>query len=229
MVCYLIIKAMDTNKPALPENPLTPMVGDVMYVRRYTRSVLFVLGAVIITVGSIGVNLVEMNWQNIAGLAFAAVHIAALWLLVYDAFRKDNECGRVLFALRMFGVSACLALISFLYTVYTFYGGEMPSIPVILVSVGVLYVYVRYYFVSLLGVLRGLRLRLVTKKYVPMYGYLWFIGISYVLIALETLPAMFAVTAADGAYFVIMKNVGLVLCLVTLNLYNGYVFKFKAI
>jgi len=179
-------------KPSSPQ----PQVS-LQDVKPFTTSLLFILGCLLITIGTVGSIFVEFTWLNLLGLAFAMVHIIGLWLLVFDGFSSDASYSKTLTALSMFRVSAILTMILFciafgimgIGVLFAMLRG-IAFLFIIAVAGGIAYVLVRYYFLALLKVLDGIRSRIESNKFVPLEGINSFLVFSYILIGLSILDSI---------------------------------------
>ncbi|MCL2386929.1 MAG: hypothetical protein FWC89_05175 [Defluviitaleaceae bacterium] len=72
--------------------------------KRLTKSVAFILGCLLITIGAAGSIFVDFTWLRIFDIALIAVQITALWILVVAAF-SSTAYKKTLTALSMLKAS----------------------------------------------------------------------------------------------------------------------------
>ncbi|MCL2202374.1 MAG: hypothetical protein FWB88_00325 [Defluviitaleaceae bacterium] len=174
----------------------TPVAQDyLMEIKRLTRSVPFLLGCLLITVGTVGNIFFGFTWQNILDIAFATVHIAALWILVLEAF-SHTAYKKTLTALAMFKVSVVLNLI-LICIVFGITGiavlfATMQGISFLFLLAivgGIGYLIIKYFFLALLKVLNAIKERITTGKYTPLDGLGSFLVLSYIGIGVSVVNA----------------------------------------
>jgi len=209
-------------------NPNEQGDGSVKYIadlKRLASSVPFIVGCILITIGSFGSILFDYSWQNILGLAFAAVHIIALWLLVFESVNSPDSCSKTLTALSMFKVSAVLSLILiciiFGLTAILLLLSLMQGI-MFLFIIGIVgglgYVIIKYYFLALLKVLSSIRSRILSGKYSSLEGLGSFLVLSYIIIGINIIVLIIGLgTFSIGLLFLLANSVGMILCLRTLK------------
>jgi len=217
-------------------------------IKKYTSSASFIIGCSLITLGTASFIFGNSTWQNILGLAFAAVHVIGLWLLVFDGFSSEDSYSKTLTALKLFKLSAVLSLILIcivfgvlLITVLITILRGITALLVLAIIGSIGYVLIRFYYMALFKILNSIRARIETDKFFPLEGIGSFLVLSYILIAVALLgvlisviqytvatpvvTAISAATAQPGTFALsvmlsIMSNIGMLLCLRTLKRYS---------
>ncbi|MCL2573455.1 MAG: hypothetical protein FWE34_02755 [Defluviitaleaceae bacterium] len=198
-------------------------------------SIPFIFGCLLITLANIAGVLYGFSWLGMIDLAFAAVHIIALWLIIFEA-RGTNKFyySKTLVALSMFKISAVLSLVLFsisfgligLALLFAMLRGIAFLLLIAIVG-GIGYVLIRHYFLALFKVLNGIRARITTNQFVPLEGLGSFLFISYILIGLsiaESIVGIFGIGGplSLGILFTITNGFGMILCLRVLKRIDGY-------
>ena len=206
------------------------IVDYVAEMKNHSKSWLFILGCLLLTVGAVGAGLVNFHWVNVLFLAYMGIHTVALWLLVYDAVANRTSCGVALVAIKLFKISVVIILILlaviFLiigFFLLAFYARLIEFIIMIAIFGGFGFVFIRFYCMSLFSVLDGIKLRLLTGKYTPLDGRFSFSLLSYVGIAILVVSG--AIGLLDDGFdaefiFVVLHSIGLTCCLITLKRYE---------
>jgi len=168
-------------------------------IKDFTVSVSFILGCLFITVGSFGGVLFDLSWLSLLGLAFAMVHIIGLWMLVFFA----SEESMVLYALRLFRISAVLAMVLFcimlgIIVISVLFSAFLGIVFLFVLGIfgGIGYLLVKHYFLALLGVLDGIRTRVETGEFAPLTGLSSFVIASYVLIGFNIVQSVFSMAGS---------------------------------
>jgi len=196
-----------------------------MDLKRLASSRPFIIGCILITLGTMGSILFDQSWQTVLGLAFAAVHIIALWLLVFESVNSQDSYKKTLMALSMFKVSAVLSLILvclvFGLTGIVLLLSLMQGI-IFLIIIGILgglgYVIIRYYYLALFKILNSIRLRVLSGKYSSLEGLGSFLILSYIAIGIAVVVFIFEIGAfSPGLLFALINSAGMILCLRTLK------------
>ena len=224
-------RELDVQKPADASSPNQDLSYYAKNIKRLVLSIPFILGCLLITAGNIGSAFSDFSWLNLLDLAFAVVHIIALWLIVFEACSSKQSYSKTLVALSMFKVSAVLSLVLFsivfgllaLAMLFAIFRG-ITFLFIIAIIGGIGYVLIKYYFLALLSVLKGIRLRIITNKFVPLDGLDSFLLISYILIGLSIILELFdaAGSFSPGILFAIINGIGIILCLRTLKRIDDY-------
>ena len=171
-------------------------------IKQLTKNFGFILGCLLITVGALGGSLLNFTWLSILDIAFAAIYITALWILVFAAF-SDTAYTKVLTALSMFRVSAVLTmvLVCILFALLAIVGfsaamgGGLLFVLVFVICGGIGYILIRYYFLALLKVLSGIKERIITGTYSPLKGLRPFLLVSYISIAASIIISLVSIDA----------------------------------
>ena len=192
-----------------------------------TKGNFFVLGCLLITIGSFSSIVVDHNWLNILDLAFALVYITALWMLVIEARMMGSTMA--LKALSLFRISAILSMVFLcIYfgiigfsMLFGFFRGFTFLLLLGLVG-GIGYVTIKYYFLALLSVLDGLRIRITENEQEPLEGLDSFLLLSYIGIAISIILAIFNTDGITNMIFILTltRNLGLLLCLHVLKRFS---------
>jgi len=161
------------------------------------RSPVFVLGCILITVGTVGGIFFDFSWLSFLDIAFAAVHITGLWILILGAFSRTPNESNILTALSMFKVSAVLSMILtgivFAIAGITLLFATMQGVLFLFflaIVGGIGYAIIRYYFLALLSVLNAIKHRVTTGNYTPLDGLGSFVLLSYIGIAISIFTSL---------------------------------------
>ena len=206
--------------------------------KRLSKSTFFVLGCLLITIGTLGGIFFNLTWQNILGIAFATIHLAALWMLVFEA-SSNTDYSKTLNALTMFKVSAVISMIlsgiifgaSVLVLLLVTMPGFFFLITIAIVG-GIGYLIIKYYFLALLKVLDGIKQRITTGNYAPLEGLGSFLVLSYISIGFSILIAFTGMVGIFDLHnlvnlppsvflwrtmLIFANSIGMLLCLRTLK------------
>ena len=202
-------------------------------IKQLTKSPGFIWGCLLITVGVLGINLLDFTWLSILGLAFAATYITALWILVFAAF-SDTAYPKLLTALSVFRVYAIvtmvLACIFFALTAFMGFlvavGGGFLFGLIFVMYCGLAYILIKYYYWALLQVISSSKERIITSKYTPLKGAKSFLLISYISIAIS--GVLFATVAALGIYTIVNLSDATTISPPMNLFFNGSQIKFPA-
>jgi len=201
--------------------------------KQLTRSFAFILGCLLITVSTVGGIFLDFSWQSILGLAFSAIYIVALWLLVLDAFSPTAH-KKTLTALSMLRVSFILSMILAcvvfgVMSIVALFSIALFFLFFLAIVGGFVYLMVKYYFLAFLKVLDSIRERMTTGRYCSLEGLGSFLVLNYIGIVLYAVIAFvdMAVGLGEaaatsfafpwGVMFAVTHGAGLLLCLRTLK------------
>ena len=196
-------------------------------VKESSKSILFLLGCILITLCDFGGIFVDRSWLTILDLAFSLVYITALWMLIIEARMMGSSMA--LKALFLFKISAVFSLIflciSFGIIAIGILLGFFRGITFLLLIGfvgGIAYVIIKYYFLALLKVLDGVRMRITRSEDEPLDGLDSFLIISYIGIAISTVLAFVNWDGINNLelIFTITGNFGLFLCLHVLKRFS---------
>jgi len=196
------------------------------HITAHALSVPFVLGCLLLTVGTIGVNLIHISWLTAVNLTLVMIHIIALWLIIFEAHSTKKVYSKTLVALKMFKISAILNLVSFVVSFglfgfdVLFYLSNILQVILILGAIGgMAYVLVKYYFIAMFKVLDCIRFRMLTNSYAPMEELGSFLAISYIGLGLTVVSALFSAESivSPNAIFTMISSIGTLLCLYVLR------------
>lgn len=168
-------------------------------IKKLGSSARFILGCLLITVGSVSSIFFEFTLMNLLGLAFAMVHIVGLWLIVFDAFSSGDTYSMTLKALTLFKVSAVLTMILLIIVfglagitlLFATFSG-IVFLFIFAVVGGIAYVVIKYYYLALFKVLNSIRERIYSgKNYLTLDGLGSFLTLSYIAIGLSIVMVLF--------------------------------------
>lgn len=216
--------------------------GDVDYIKKMKDLVTggpFVVGCVLMTLGTIGSAFILPLWLGIIEIVFAAVYIVPLWMMMYEAlFSRRRKINKTLLALKMFKIASVLALVMIIVGLavalaqevpYMMYGGLIVGmvaayifvfVLIVLAGLGLgIFAVVMLYIRPLFKVLTGIERRITLREYAPLRGLGLFTAFSLLGVVAAFVLALVDNQAADGLLFIIFNSVGLLLCLYTLHRY----------
>lgn len=201
----------------------------VAEIKRLALSWQFILGCVLITVGTVGEAFFNFSWVNMAALSISAVHIAALWMVVYEAKRGDSD-AHTQKALTMFK----FALIFFVaMTVFSFalmglnmvlaQADSTVLMVYLMMGAGIAFLYIKFYLLAFIKVVKSIRERL-SEKGVPLEGLRAFMIASYLIIGLTIFSSLAGMGGTVETFtfewsfiFIAANAAGMLLCLRTLK------------
>jgi len=224
-------------------NENVPFTGDVDYIKKMKdliTSAPFIMGCVLITLGTLGSVFLLPWWMGLLEAAFSAVYIVALWLMVYEAlFSRRRKIDKTLLALKLFKIAALLTLVImvvvFAATMVevipgSMYGGLFAAmvaayififVLIILAAFGLgIFLAVMLYIRPLFKVLKAIERRITLRQHAPLDGLNLFTVFSLVGVVSAFILALADNQAMEGLLFVIFNGVGMVLCLYTLRKFN---------
>ena len=166
-------------------------------IRTLAKSLPFVAGCALLTIGTVGDIFIDLSWLSAFGLLFAAVHLGALWLLVYDAMFASTSHTKILTAMSMLKFSTVVVIVGIciifgllgLATLFDIMPG-MVTLLLLGLCIGIPYVIIRYYCLALLNVLSAIKQRIETEQYVELEGLESFVVFSYISVAIAIITAL---------------------------------------
>jgi len=186
----------------------------IQYVHSFGKSSLFLVGIALFSVGSVFNALITLGGFGIFSLALLALPIIGMWLL-YAASKRPTLPDKSFTALSLFKAHTIITLVLFcialggsvliilaVFALGSGFGFPADSDVVIalaiigFIAIGVMVLYLIFYFVSLLRIIESLRKGMTNNSFAPLRGVTPFLVIAWISVVLGVLGALstFALT-----------------------------------
>ena len=195
-----------------------PTAGFIEYLHRHGGSTLFLTGIILFTVGTALTSIITFSFLSILSMALVALPIIGFWLM-YAASKNPSEPEKTLPALTLFKVHTIITLVlvcigAGLVTIVGIiltvafgaeFGGGIAVATLIgfLVVAGIFALFIVFYFVAILKILKDIRRNIIENVFKPIRGVTSFTIFTFVMIGLGFIGILIGFVALGFATSII--------------------------